>query len=92
MRVMQEKASKDAHDRARRELFRLAQDELPGHSHTLIASGNDIAAEVACRAEGADLLILGLQRVSRRHKVFGDVNVRIAQQTSCAIIMISRRG
>jgi nucleotide-binding universal stress UspA family protein len=39
-----------------------------------------------------DLVILGLQRLGRRRKLLGEIAVNMARDTSCALIMISRRG
>lgn len=92
LRVVPENASKEVHNRAQQELHRLAQDELPGYSQVRIIAANDVAGVIARQAEKSDLLILGLQRLSRRRKIFGDLALNIAQKTSCALIMISRRG
>ena len=44
------------------------------------------------RAANSDLLMLGLQRLGRRQKVFGDMVLEIAQHTECPVLMISRRS
>ncbi len=38
------------------------------------------------------LLMLGLQRIGRRRKLFGQIAFEILQQTDCPAILISRRG
>ena len=48
--------------------------------------------EVEERADDSDLLILGLQRLGRRQKVFGDTVLEIAQRTTVPLLMISRRS
>lgn len=78
---------------ARRALARLAEDEAPrGSTRVEVVRGDSVAAAVTHRAAGSDLVILGLQRLHRRRKAFGSVALRIARETGCAIIMISRRG
>jgi hypothetical protein len=54
--------------------------------------GSNVAEEVARHAAENELVILGLQRLGRRHKIFGDVALRVAQETCSAVLMISRRG
>jgi len=44
------------------------------------------------KASESDLVILGLQRLGRRRKMFGDTAMMIARDTGCGIIMISQRG
>jgi nucleotide-binding universal stress UspA family protein len=42
-------------------------------------------------AAESDLLVLGLQRLGRRHKMFGPVVLEIADSTTCPLLMISQR-
>jgi nucleotide-binding universal stress UspA family protein len=51
-----------------------------------------VADEIAARAAGSDLLILGLQRLGRRRRVFGEQVLEIARRTTCPLLMISRRS
>lgn len=74
------------------QLFQFAHDEARGHTEAIVVASDDVAGEITQRAAECDLVILGLQRVSRRHKFFGDVAMSIARNTECALIMISRRG
>jgi APA family basic amino acid/polyamine antiporter len=74
------------------DLRKLASDEAPGVSQAVVAVGDDVVAEVVGRAVDSDLLILGLQRLGRRHKVFGDRVLEIAQTSACPLLMISRRS
>jgi APA family basic amino acid/polyamine antiporter len=77
--------------RARRDLRRLADDEAPGFSAAFVTRRDDMIAEIVERAAESDLLILGLQRLGRRQKVFGKLVLEIAQRTTCPLLMISRR-
>ena len=92
VRVLADNASAAAFEEARRALARIAGDEAPGLSRIEIVRSAAVAAEITRRAAESDLVILGLQRFHRRRKVFGDTALRIARETQCAIIMISRRG
>ncbi len=75
---------------ARRELQKLARDEAPGASSASVVLGDEVTGVVAEQAGANDLLILGLQRLGRRRKVFGDMVLKIANETSCPLLMISR--
>lgn len=76
----------------RQRLVEFAADELPGQRQVVVARGDDPVEVVRKHAEdnGADLVVLGLQRL-RGRKLFGEVAVRIAEQSACATIMLSRR-
>lgn len=78
--------------RAARELGTLARDEAPGVSTTAVTLSDDVIAEVVTRAGDCDLLVLGLQRLGRRQKVFGERVLEVAEGTSCPLLMISRRS
>ena len=93
LRILAENASKEVFDNARRKLVKLSQDEVPGGlSRQEVARSKDTAGELIRHASRNDLVILGLQRISRRQKVFGDFILRIARETPCPVIMISSRG
>ncbi len=92
LRVLPPDASPHACAKARRELDRLARDEARGHSETHVVQSASVADAITMEAAGCDLVILGLQRFSRRHKVFGAMTLNIARGTDCGLIMISRRG
>lgn len=93
LQILAENASREARENARRKLARLSQDEVPGGLSRLeVARSRDVSGELIRHTSHSDLIILGLQRISRRRKVFGDFTLRIARETTCPIIMISRRG
>jgi amino acid transporter/nucleotide-binding universal stress UspA family protein len=77
---------------AERGLKRIALDEVPGPAITEVVKSHDAATEIGRRAMESDLLILGLQRSGRRGKLFGDVTLQVARNTTCGIIMIGRGG
>jgi amino acid transporter/nucleotide-binding universal stress UspA family protein len=76
----------------RRELKKLARDEAPRVSAASVTLRDDMITEVVERAAESDLLILGLQRLGRRRKVFGKNVLEIARRTTCPLLMISRRS
>jgi hypothetical protein len=78
--------------RAERDLRKLAADEAPGVSEAVVIVGEDLVAEVAGRSQSSDLVILGLKRVDRRRKVFGDKVLEIAERVSGPLLMISQRN
>jgi APA family basic amino acid/polyamine antiporter len=92
LRVLPSHESSHHAQRARRELNRLAEDELREHYQVEVVQNDDPLSVVAERAEQSDLLILGVQRLGRRNKLFGDFTRAIAQRTSCPLIVLSRQG
>ena len=78
--------------RAARDLRKLARDEAPGDSTVTVILSDDVVNEVVGRAVDCDLLVLGLQRLGRRRKVFGERVLEIAEHTTCPLLMISRRS
>lgn len=77
--------------RARRELERLARDEVAGAAEAEVILGDDVATIVAERSKDTDLVVLGLHQRARRHVVFGDLVLQIVRSTSCPLLMISCR-
>lgn len=73
-------------------LKKLAHDEAPASNRIEIVRNDDVVAEVVERAQSSDLLILGMQRIGRRKKVFGENVLEIARRTTCPLITISGRG
>lgn len=72
-------------------LQRYASEEAPGNPQARVICHTDITEAITQEARAHDLVILGLQRVGRQ-RVFGDITYRVAQETTCAIILISRKG
>ena len=79
------------HKRAMRDLERLAWDEVGESAHAELVVSDDVVAQVAGRAEQADLLILGFHRRGRRRAVFSSLMLRIARAATCPLVMISHR-
>ena len=78
--------------RVRRELDRMARDNVGGRCEREVIQSDDPVAAVTELAEDSGLLILGVQRIGPRRKLFGSFTRQIARQSNCPIIVISRRG
>jgi nucleotide-binding universal stress UspA family protein len=92
LRVLPENAPPQACTRARRELARVARDEAPGIARVKVVQSDDAGQVIVEHAAESDLVILGVQRLSRRRKAFGHVTLRVAEETDCPILIISHRG
>jgi amino acid transporter len=91
VRVVSPSAAGEEVRRARRELFALARDEAPGRSRSRILREDDVTGTLVQHSSGSDLVILGMVRRGRR-KVFGDLTLALARETSCPMILIGHRG
>ena len=92
LRVLPNSARSNELRRARKELQRLAEDGGLHHWDVEIVQSADPVGAVADRANDFDLMILGVQRLGRREKLFGDFTRHMASRTSRPIIVMSRRG
>ena len=90
--MLPEHANEETFKRARAYVWQLAQDEISDPCETKVVRTRDVAEAIISHAVDVDLIILGLQRFSRRRKMFGDLSLRVVRDTKCGIIMISRRG
>jgi len=79
-------------ERAERALEKLALDEAPGVSRTLVAAGDDLVASVVERAAESDLTILGLNRGKGKRKLFGPLVLEIARSTTGPLLIIGQRS
>jgi len=91
MRIVPEDVPEKSLEKLERDLHNLAEDETPGKFKTEVLRSNRVAEVISGMAGENDLVILGLQRLGRRHKVIGEVAMKIAQGSSCPLIMIGRR-
>lgn len=78
--------------RIQKELDRLAYDNFGGRCERQVVTSDDAIETVVQRADDSDLVILGVQRIGPRQKLFGRFTRRIAGETRCPVIVISRRG
>jgi amino acid transporter/nucleotide-binding universal stress UspA family protein len=78
--------------RVKKILQSLAHDEVGERGAVEVIQSDDAISAVAERAADCDLMILGIQRLGRRNKLFGGFTRQLAARTSCPLIAISRRG
>lgn len=74
------------------EMNTIATDESPGNSRVEIVRRDDVSDALVERACQVDLVILGLQRLGRSHKVLGEIPERVARESGCGVLLISQRG
>ena len=91
LQVLPEHSSPRSVEKARKWLHSMVQDELAGDGSIEVICSNQSAESIIDRAKDADLLVLGLQRFARQKKLFGDVVLHIARQTSCGLVLINRK-
>ena len=77
--------------RAKRDLDRMAHDNVFGSSEQVVVKSDDPVDVIAQAAEG-QLVILGVQRIGPHRKLFGQFTRKIARRTNGPLIVISRRG
>ena len=92
LRVLPRSTNSETVRQIHEDLRRLAQDEAPSVSQGVVVMSDDMVAEVVERSAGSDLVILGLQRIGRRQKVFGEQMLEIAQAVKCPLLMINQRS
>jgi len=89
LKVLPERATESEIRKARSEVARIAQDKVPGSTFE-VCLNNSVSDEVKRHASECDLAVLGLQRINRRRRAFGDLAIQIARDTSCATVMLSQ--
>ncbi len=78
--------------RIQKELDRLAYDNFGGRCEREVVQSDDAVNVIVSRADESGLVILGVQRIGPRQKLFGRFTRQIASQSKCPVIVISRRG
>jgi nucleotide-binding universal stress UspA family protein len=89
LRVVPEKTTEDEIRRAKKELARIAQDNLRARCEWIVMSSDDVVGTIVEQANQSDVLILGTQRVARTQRLFGTLTRQIAARTDCALIVMS---
>ncbi len=92
LRVVPENTPAETIVRIRRELTRLASDEASLGSEIEILKGEDPVSTAANLCHASDLVILGVQRLGPRQKLFGRFTRQLAEATHCPLVVISRKG
>ncbi|MEO9592623.1 universal stress protein, partial [Rhodopirellula bahusiensis] len=78
--------------RIRKELDRTTRVNAGRVCEREVVLSNDPIKTIADRAGDAGLVILGAQRLGPRRKLFGDFTRKVAMESNCPVIIISRRG
>lgn len=89
LQILPSDTSPQVQQRTERHLQVFAQDEVPSLPEVKVILSDTVAEALTDHAKAADLVILGLQRTSRRGRVLGSVITKIAQETDTAMLMIS---
>ena len=84
-------SDKDRHF-ARKNLERMIDGLRVKTAKVIVDDHHSPVEAVVEHARKYDLIILGVQRVSRNRRLFGQFAMEVAHRTECPIIMISRRG
>jgi hypothetical protein len=92
LRIVPQQTTEKEYYWIRYRLTRFAEDEVPIAPKVEVVRSDNIIDGVRHYASRSDLVILGIQRLGRRKKVFGDVALEIARATPGATLLISRRG
>lgn len=92
LRVLSGKVDDGDFKRIEKELKRFAQGEAPGFNRVVLVRSENAMDEVIKECEKSDLTIIGVQRLGRRKKLFGNFAMQVVKQTSKALMLISRRG
>ncbi|MBZ0136279.1 MAG: amino acid permease [Planctomycetes bacterium] len=92
LRVLNGKIDDNDYKRIEKELKRFAQGEAPGFNRVVLVRSENAIDEVIRECEQSDLTIIGVQRLGRRKKLFGNFAMQVVQKTTKALMLISRRG
>ncbi len=92
LQVLPEDSSAHSILKARKWLQEMVEDEVAGNARIEVICSDQSTDRIIERAAEVDLLVLGLQRVARRKKMIGNKVLHIVRETSCAVLLINRRG
>jgi APA family basic amino acid/polyamine antiporter len=91
IRVVDTQTAPEEIKRIEREVDRLAYDNGAGNSHRKVILADDPVTAIIEQAADTDLIILGIQRISPKQKLFGSFTVELANRSVSPIIVMSRR-
>lgn len=91
LRVLSPSATDADEAAARKYLQDLAADEAPGKSNVEVVRSTSFPAVLAERSAQTDLLVLGMLKIGRRGRGFGQQVLEAARATDCAAVFIGRR-
>ena len=84
LRILPTKATDEEVRVAKRNLQRLAADEVRESCNVVVLQNDDASQAVIDAAADVDLVVVGAQRLGRREKLFGSFTRQLARQTSCS--------
>lgn len=91
LRVMPRRSTTKELRRAEQMLQRTAQDLSFCEPRVLVTVSDSPVDEITAQAANADLMIVGMHRVRRRQKLFGQFVLQVARRTNCPLLLISSR-
>ncbi len=91
VRIVPEDTNDIRHQAATRHLRRLAHDLCDHYESAEVIRSNDAIETVAEAAKDCDLLVLGVQRIGKGRKLFGNFVLSIARRVDCPIAVVCRR-
>jgi len=89
--VLASSASQVDVERARQQLRICVEDEVAGEAEIIVESHADLAGQIIQRATDQDLIVLGLQQSERRQRMIGELVLRIARGTQCALVILGHK-
>jgi nucleotide-binding universal stress UspA family protein len=92
LRVLPQQSPQTARRQAQRGLRRIANDLGLNQVDVEVVCSDAPVDIVAAAADQHDLTVLGVQRLGRRQKLFGQFALQVARQTSRSLLLISHRG
>ena len=92
LRVVRVDATQSDRRRAKRELQRLAGINFSGVCQCDVVVSDDPVAAVVNASQDVGLMILGVQRIGKKKKLFGRFTRQVSREANCPLLVISRRG
>jgi nucleotide-binding universal stress UspA family protein len=89
--VVPEKTPDELVARIRRDLTRLASDEASLGAKVIVEKGARAVEVAAAHCKSSDLVILGVQRLGSRQRLFGGFTRQLAQAITSPLLVISHR-
>lgn len=92
VRVIPTNAPEPERRKAARELKHLAGINFSGACQCDVIASDEPIKSIVEASKDAGLMILGVQRIGPRKKLFGSFTRQVAKQSGCPLVVISRRG
>jgi amino acid transporter/nucleotide-binding universal stress UspA family protein len=92
LKIIPEQSTGRDQEHAKKQVEKMVKGLHASHANIVVDLNASPVDAVVKQAEESDLIILGVQRVGKNRKLFGQFAMEVARRTDCPIIMISRRG